>query len=46
MPLGLVELIAPHVGSVDTIGKCTFYRIYDTPKKSNKQGAMVLIRKI
>ena len=42
LPIFLAELIAPYIGTIDTIGKGTYYRLYDAKKY---EGAGLLVRR-
>ena len=42
LPIFLAELIAPYIGIIDTIGKGTYYRLYDAKKHD---GAGLLVRR-
>jgi len=42
LPIFLAELLAPYIGIVDTIGKGTYYRLYDAKKYD---GAGLLVRR-
>jgi hypothetical protein len=42
MPIILAEFLAPYIGTIDSIGKGTYYRLYDSKKH---EGAGLLIRR-
>lgn len=42
MPIFLAELLAHYIGTIDTVGKGTYYRLYDSKKH---EGAGLLIRR-